>query len=665
MKLNDYPGYFGSDFISWLKSRSDPFLENLPLNFGPYIPIETLRGDENASEFYGLDICRQFRSSGTTSTNRSVSLYSSRGLANYKAASLETFFAVLRRVGIHDPFSMPGISLIPRTADWPDSSLAQMVEWISEFVPVTYASDSDDLPIPERPVWIFGTAFHHILRIDSRKLGKSLHPDSIIFETGGTKGKSRSVTREELYDLCQKYYGCRVVSEYGMCELASQAYDWGEGYRFPYWVRFGVIKGYKDFSTRGRGLLLIDDGARTDFSKPLRTEDVIHINNDGSFALLGRAETAPLKGCSLNVEDLACESRSQAIKEKITIPAETTLIERIKFVEYTLNRFLDDPQTLSGLTFELGSSNAAAQSLADIRKSMPKSEQEWLAAVYKSCNNAPEIARRWFFILPRNHSLVISYPLAFAYILGLKVNVKIPSELYFEHSFAIRYARIFNAHITGTGREFPETDAILCYGSDATVETIRKQNFGFIKTFGSHVAVATIDRNLEPSHFISLAKDVMSTGQRGCLAPRLIIAKYNDDTSLEAIAENLLKASLNFWGGPATEVTRISLEREAKRLADLGFSIYGGKSEDASLVAIKVVSKDKCNSQFFESACAHYPMTLPIILINQKNNKIFNSEIKKIIKNARQSGLALVPEVGLANAPKWDGTHQGTPLFAD
>ncbi len=59
---------------------------------------------------------------------------------------------------------------------------------------------------------------------------------SIVIETGGTKGKTRSVTREELYTLISNCFSVdrnHIVSEYGMCELASQAYDFVENPQGP------------------------------------------------------------------------------------------------------------------------------------------------------------------------------------------------------------------------------------------------------------------------------------------------------------------------------------------------------------------------------------------------------------------------------------------------
>lgn len=665
--LKNHHSEFYQEFANYLEGRSDPFESNPPLEFSDYVPIEAFRGHDGAREFQGSNIHRQFKSSGTTSSERSLASFSDTGLANYRAASLAAFFAVLRRVGVKNPFSMHGISLIPSVLDWPDSSLAQMIHWISEIVPVTYISEDQEIPPLDEPIWLFGTAFHHILRHDRHKFLNQLHPDSIVFETGGTKGKTRFVSREELYELCRRHYGCKIVSEYGMCELASQAYDWGEGYRFPRWVSFGVIKGHKDFSALGDGLLLLKDNARSDFTLPIRTEDLVNIQPNGTFNLLGRAPLAPLKGCSLNVDNFEPDptiTNHDSI-ETIEVPNRTELTRRINFVEKTLNEFLDEPDTLRSLHNELGSLNAAKQSIADLKRSMPSDLNNWLKAVFTCTRGHRHIQRRWFFILPRNHSLVVTYPLIFGYILGLEIKVKIPAELNSKDNFAPRLIRLFRATLTGSDRNIPKTDAILCYGTNETIEKIRAQFAGFVRSFGTHIAVSVINMPLDNHSLLELTKDVMSTSQRGCLAPRLGIINNLQNGSTETIAQKLLEETRIFWGHSASQTNSIGFEREARRLSELGFSIYGGKSTDASLIATKTLPLEQITTETLLSAYSIYPITVPLILTNERNIGHFDRKISNLFTSLQKLSLVKVPKLGSANAPSWDGTHQGIPLFAD
>ena len=67
-----------------------------------------------------------------------------------------------------------------------------------------------------------------------------------------------------------------IISEYGMCELASQAYDFFDenlktrAYRFPFWVKSFVLPPWGELFSRGKGCLLIEDPLRIDYPFPMR-----------------------------------------------------------------------------------------------------------------------------------------------------------------------------------------------------------------------------------------------------------------------------------------------------------------------------------------------------------------------------------------------------------
>src|SRR5690606_21249076 len=67
-------------------------------------------------------------------------------------------------------------------------------------------------------------------------------PDLIVMETGGMKGKRKEMVREELHDILKKGFGVSAIhSEYGMTELLSQGYSYGEGlFRTPSWMKILV-----------------------------------------------------------------------------------------------------------------------------------------------------------------------------------------------------------------------------------------------------------------------------------------------------------------------------------------------------------------------------------------------------------------------------------------
>ena len=82
---------------------------------------------------------------------------------------------------------------------------------------------------------MLGTAFSFVHLLDylaEQDLRFELPPGSCALETGGYKGRSRSLPKAALHALISERLGIapgRIVCEYGMSELGSQAYDVGMG----------------------------------------------------------------------------------------------------------------------------------------------------------------------------------------------------------------------------------------------------------------------------------------------------------------------------------------------------------------------------------------------------------------------------------------------------
>ncbi len=148
-------------------------------------------------------------------------------------------------------------------------------------------------------------------------------PDgSRVMETGGFKGRSRTVPRKELYAAIDSRLGIpsdRIVNEYGMTELLSQLYEpvLTGGPRLhhpPPWVRTRVLDpATLDPLPPGReGLLCHFDLANLGSVCCVLTEDlgVEHPEAEGhGFRVLGRNPGAEPRGCSLAMDDLMTARR--------------------------------------------------------------------------------------------------------------------------------------------------------------------------------------------------------------------------------------------------------------------------------------------------------------------------------------------------------------------
>jgi hypothetical protein len=269
-----------------------------------------------------------FRSSGTTAGEEQRSVHHQPFPHLYRAVIDASFprFCLPHGAGV------PILSLIPTLEQLPDSSLSFMADHIlarfggpesaTAFGPrgVEAAKARSWAGARQRegkPVLVLATAFALAQWLESlERLGLKfrLPAGSAVFETGGFKGKTTEVAREDLLARLQAWAGVpagSVVREYGMTELTSQCYTGsllGESpdlFVPPHWVRVRTLdpETLEEVPAGTPGLICVFDLANLGSAVHLLTED-LGIAEAGGFRLLGRAAGAELRGCSLAVEEL-------------------------------------------------------------------------------------------------------------------------------------------------------------------------------------------------------------------------------------------------------------------------------------------------------------------------------------------------------------------------
>ncbi len=268
-----------------------------------------------------------FRSSGTLGPERSVHYHPFPDL--YRAVVDATFPRFCLPPGEPPPM----LSLVPTRAVAPDSSLAFMVAHLLERFGgpgSTYGFGARGIEVGPcrswlggrqragKPALILATAFalaDLVERIERMNLHFRLAPGSVVFETGGFKGRRREVDRPTLLAKVERWLGVpasSVVSEYGMTELTSQAYapslPSGEPavFALPAWMRVRALDpvSLTEVPAGETGLLAIFDLANVGSALHVLTEDLGRVES-GGFRLAGRAPDADLRGCSLLAEELA------------------------------------------------------------------------------------------------------------------------------------------------------------------------------------------------------------------------------------------------------------------------------------------------------------------------------------------------------------------------
>jgi hypothetical protein len=291
-----------------------------------------------------------FHSSGTTKHRPSRHFHNDESLAVYEEsllASLGNRLQIERRI--------PIISLTPSTEAAPHSSLVYMFETLrrtfgsehSAFVGKIGEDGGWTLNVEaavealrqaaqmQQPIVILGTAFLYVHLLDyltDRKINLQLPVGTMAMETGGYKGRSRAVPKQELHSSIAELLGIlepNIICEYGMSELSSQAYDYVPHqfcrsrrkeaqtallqkdhslltsaatrlFHFPPWARVQIISPEtgREVNQGETGLIRVFDLANVFSVMAIQTEDLGIRRGDG-FELVGRASLAEARGCSL------------------------------------------------------------------------------------------------------------------------------------------------------------------------------------------------------------------------------------------------------------------------------------------------------------------------------------------------------------------------------
>lgn len=292
-----------------------------PVPAAAFKHLDLVVGDPASAE-------RVFRTSGTTRGRGLRGRHLVPRLDLYRASLLPPFRAWL----LPDGARLSLLSLVPSPEEAPGSSLSEMVgtvareacadvRWcaaaggeprIDAFLEGAHQASAEGSPL-----LLAGTAFAFVHLLDGMAgegCSVALPAGSRVMETGGFKGRSRRVSREELYRAMEARLGVppgRVVNEYGMTELLSQLYEpvlrEGPGglrrHVPPPWLRVRALDPatLAPLDPGEAGLLAFFDLANAGSVSAVLTEDVGAVAPDGVH-LQGRVPGSEPRGCSLALE---------------------------------------------------------------------------------------------------------------------------------------------------------------------------------------------------------------------------------------------------------------------------------------------------------------------------------------------------------------------------
>jgi hypothetical protein len=321
-------------FARLVASRGTPLARLADI---PGVPTEAFRLTRVATHPPELDAAR-FATSGTTSEARGVHAF--RTLDTYEAVALA--FGARALCGFRRGPRVV-VSLAPAPGEEPTSSLGFMMqlfqrEWdgrsladgdFSRELAARWLLGPDGLDLDGlrhaarvalrrgEPLLVLATAFALVGLVDAVAGGKlECPPETAVMVTGGFKGRSREVDKNDLRAEVARAFGVpetHVLAEYGMTELTSQLYEGtlpgaeltGERDLLlePSWLRVEPVDPVtlEPVPPGDAGIARIIDLGNVDSAVVVQTEDLVRRRGAG-IELLGRRPGATARGCSLAVE---------------------------------------------------------------------------------------------------------------------------------------------------------------------------------------------------------------------------------------------------------------------------------------------------------------------------------------------------------------------------
>ncbi len=294
-------------YNTWCKLMKVEPSQVKSINQIPFLPISFFKTHDVVS-FNKEDRVHFFKSSGTTGLQTSKHYIYELGI--YERSFVKCFEEFFSKV---EDYCF--IALLPNYLEQENSSLVYMIDNFikkSKYRESGFYKDSLQGVIQKLKVLeekntktiLFGVTYALLDLIEIEKLSLK---NTIVFETGGMKGRRKEIIREELHRILSNGFAIKgIASEYGMCELFSQAYSKGEGiFNCPKHMSVIIRDTYDPLSYIGNnktGGINVIDLANIYSCSFIETEDLGKTYPNNSFELLGRIDNTTTRGCNLMYE---------------------------------------------------------------------------------------------------------------------------------------------------------------------------------------------------------------------------------------------------------------------------------------------------------------------------------------------------------------------------
>ena len=407
---------------------------------------------------------------------------------------------------------------------------------------------------------------------------------SIMMITGGFKGKTVDLDEEELSKRVRHLFpNCRIVGEYGMTELSSQLWSPSIDDRFipPPWLKVLAVDPQTGQETKGVGQLRFVDLANHQTVLAIETRDMGIVHEDGTMTLLGRLPQSDVRGCSLSVEEVDALFTTPS-----TAPPKKQCSHQKTVVEHQRSMPIDAVQAALNALYSVDPNNT---SFGDISQGIHKNTALWgwkhsLDNITHGLKSATQLIEN--AVKPEQISLVVARGvftsslewIVLALLSGGTLHIKGTSEEFHATQFFCEHFASYGLPVThSTDRQLPPSDLLWAFGSQATIETIGKnQDYAYFQGYGHRFSFAITSGNRESNESDArrFADDILAYDGRGCMAPVGIFCLGDVENFMEELSIALQEKSQEKPSGLISPYLAPEKRRRIGLAAQLGYPLY-------------------------------------------------------------------------------------------
>ena len=300
MDLLAFQASYNKIYHQFLKLLGVETKEIKTLDQIPCLPIETFKHHPVKTGEWQEELF--FESSGPIKSRHHV-----RSASHYHKLCINTFEQMVAPLDQCEFFG-----LLPHYLEAGRSSLVSMVTafmqhsgqkrehfYLYDFEKMVEAINST---VPgKRPV-LFGVSY--ALLDFAESCPKSIPSETLIIETGGMKGRRSEWSKPQLHAYLSEQLGVsNIWSEYGMTELASQAYASSRNYLHPASTLHVLFKELNDpragVQSGKAGVMHLIDLGNLDTCAFIASADIGIDHGEQGFEIVGRIQNSDLRGCQL------------------------------------------------------------------------------------------------------------------------------------------------------------------------------------------------------------------------------------------------------------------------------------------------------------------------------------------------------------------------------